>query len=482
MKDNRSMNSMFKGYSDYSNDEYKEIWDNSLIVVDANILLNFYRYSEDTREKLFKILKKVKKRLWIPYQVGKEFFENKDKVMVNSYKEYDTLENELQKKFRDAKDEINKRKNDQLKCKNDINTLLDETLKKIQEILNKEKEVKKPNFNKNLIEKKVLELFNTSIGEQITGNEYDEMKKEGIRRFENQIPPGYKDSAKDENGDYYIFYSLIKKAKEVGKDIIFVTDDVKEDWFNQLNGERHGGRYELLNEFYKETNRLLLIYTSAGFAEAYNKNIEENFADENTINELKSIRSILNKNYYENSFITDGYLDMVERYKNSDNLYDKEKLIDALRLIIRKMNIPVNSKEDLLHDLRMLRREYYFNKSNIRNAELENLISKITDYYKLEYKDISYENKETKKLKEKYYEYLVSIMNCKSNIERHNIYSRLVKSIKEDLVYLSNLPRKGTYMLYKELESMLEILNNPELEGKDNVIRKLESILKLIYE
>ena len=48
MKKKNSMIEMFKGYLDYSDEEYKNIWENSIIVVDSNILLNFYRYSEKT--------------------------------------------------------------------------------------------------------------------------------------------------------------------------------------------------------------------------------------------------------------------------------------------------------------------------------------------------------------------------------------------------------------------------------------------------
>lgn len=129
MKKKNSMIEMFKGYLDYSDEEYKNIWENSIIVVDSNILLNFYRYSEKTRNNIFEILEKLKDRLWIPYQVGKEFFDNKNKVMVNSYTEYDTLNSTLHKKIQEAKEETNKRKNNQLNCKAEINTILDTGMK-----------------------------------------------------------------------------------------------------------------------------------------------------------------------------------------------------------------------------------------------------------------------------------------------------------------------------------------------------------------
>lgn len=155
MKNKQNMIEMFKGYIDYSDNEYKNIWQNAMIVVDSNILLNFYRYSEDTRNKIFEILEKLKTRLWIPYQVGKEFFDNKNKVMVNSYNEYDNLMSSLAKKLQEAKEETNKRKNNQLKCKRNINEILDKSIDEIGKLLNDEKVNKKPKFINDDIEKKL---------------------------------------------------------------------------------------------------------------------------------------------------------------------------------------------------------------------------------------------------------------------------------------------------------------------------------------
>ena len=111
------MTELFKGYTNYSEKEYQRIWSSSLIVVDTNILLNFYRYSEDTKREMFKILTSLKDRLWIPYQIAKEYFKNKNNVMVSSYDEYTKLSERINALFESSLKEINARKNSQLKCK-----------------------------------------------------------------------------------------------------------------------------------------------------------------------------------------------------------------------------------------------------------------------------------------------------------------------------------------------------------------------------
>ena len=467
MQKKNNMIEMFKGYLDYSDEKYKNIWENSIIVVDSNILLNFYRYSEKTRNNIFKILEKLKDRLWIPYQVGKEFFNNKNKVMVNSYTEYDTLNSALRKKIQEAKEEINKRKNNQLNCKAEINNILDTSMKQIEEILNNEKVGKMPKFEKNAIEHKMLELFNNSIGERIVDDEFEKIKKEGIRRFEKEIPLGYKDDQKDENGDYYIFYSMMKESKARKKDVIFITDDVKEEWFNIINGEKHGGRNELLNEFYKETNQLLIIYTSDGFMEAYNKNLGKCLVDETTISELKTIRNIRNKEHHN------YYKDYIDLFQN----IDREELLRIIRTFIQKMDLPYSDKEKLSNDLRTIRHYNYYN-SDLADKKLKILIDNITDYIKNKYGENTDYNS---RYSEIYQDYILSLKNLRSRTSQIELNRLLIVIIKGHLEYLSrHSSAENDYMSHK-LQSLLlelsEITKNGNHYNKRHIIEQLDSIM-----
>lgn len=110
MDDKKQMTELFKGYTSYSKEEYNSIWENSFIVVDANILLNFYRYSIETRKELFETLNIFKNRLWIPYQVGYEYFKKKNSVMASSYNDYDSLNKNIKEAFNSAINEIKTKK------------------------------------------------------------------------------------------------------------------------------------------------------------------------------------------------------------------------------------------------------------------------------------------------------------------------------------------------------------------------------------
>ena len=51
----------------------EKVWQNGIIVFDTNVLLNLYRYNEETRNELLKLMKSYQNRLWMPYQVALEF-------------------------------------------------------------------------------------------------------------------------------------------------------------------------------------------------------------------------------------------------------------------------------------------------------------------------------------------------------------------------------------------------------------------------
>ncbi|MEL6919290.1 MAG: PIN-like domain-containing protein, partial [Bacteroidota bacterium] len=54
------MKSKFPGYFKLTEEEINQLWEKALFVFDANILLNLYRYSNETRDDFFKILEKIK--------------------------------------------------------------------------------------------------------------------------------------------------------------------------------------------------------------------------------------------------------------------------------------------------------------------------------------------------------------------------------------------------------------------------------------
>ncbi|MFM7370860.1 MAG: PIN-like domain-containing protein, partial [Sphaerospermopsis kisseleviana] len=64
------MRSVFVGYFRPKDDELSQMWSEGIFVVDANVLLNLYRYSSGTRKELEKALEAVKDRIFITHQAA----------------------------------------------------------------------------------------------------------------------------------------------------------------------------------------------------------------------------------------------------------------------------------------------------------------------------------------------------------------------------------------------------------------------------
>ena len=116
-----------------------------------------------------------------------------------------------------------------------------------------------------------LQLFDDKIGPEYDVKLLSEIYKNGKERYSNKIPPGYKDTNKHDDdrhrfGDLIIWLQIIEHARAEAKDIIFVTDDKKEDWWEEYKDNRLGPRHELIREFRVSTNnQMIWFYTPDRF-------------------------------------------------------------------------------------------------------------------------------------------------------------------------------------------------------------------------
>src|SRR5262245_16420446 len=87
----------FPGYYRPDAAVFSDLWRNAAFVLDANVLLNFYRYSDDAQSVLFDILDKLRDRIWLPHQAGMEFHKNRLEVISAQADSYTLLTDEIEK-------------------------------------------------------------------------------------------------------------------------------------------------------------------------------------------------------------------------------------------------------------------------------------------------------------------------------------------------------------------------------------------------
>jgi len=75
------MKENFFGFYPPTEIEIDQIWKDSIIVFDANTLLNLYRYSKTNKEDFIKTIKEYSEKIWLPDKAGYEFHSNRISVI-----------------------------------------------------------------------------------------------------------------------------------------------------------------------------------------------------------------------------------------------------------------------------------------------------------------------------------------------------------------------------------------------------------------
>src|SRR5690554_696279 len=83
------MRDLFPGHFKESEESLKKVWDTCIFVFDANILLNFYRYSDSARREFLQLLEKIKDRVWLPHRAAEEYLSNRLSVIDQQERSYD---------------------------------------------------------------------------------------------------------------------------------------------------------------------------------------------------------------------------------------------------------------------------------------------------------------------------------------------------------------------------------------------------------
>ena len=377
-KGGNAMRDIFPGFYRPDNENFKSIWENCLFIFDTNVLLGLYRLPQNAFDEYLLTLKQISDRIWIPHQVALEFQLNRLDVIfdqLDKYKKVDEIINETKTSLSTKFDQLELKKRH-----SSINP--DVLITKIEEIFASFKDELAVSQKKQLcisdddsIRLEVDRLFDKKIGDPLSEEEIDALYKEGKIRYENKQPPGYKDIGKckpDERfytyrnlkidrefGDLIIWFEIIKMAKEKKiANIIFITDDEKEDWWWIFKGQTIGPRPELIHEIIEKSNvGSFYMYKSPSFLN-YAKQYLGARINSETINQVDEISKFQNKSRLSNSFSNTFYkkLDSLvlnwlhSRYPNHYDIENSRRFPD-FRIIDPKGTIGFEYK--VLNDIRL---------------------------------------------------------------------------------------------------------------------------------
>ncbi len=434
------MKNVFKGYYNIEKSVLEQLWkdDKTIFVFDTNVLLNLYGYAKQTREDFFNILDAVNEKLWIPYHVGLEYQRRRLSIIRNEKVVFNDIEANLEKIQKVFKGDFEK-----LALKRRFPRLFENTEKL-------EKEINKSisNYKKSVqhwdseqpcvrshdsIRDKLNVFFDQKVGERPENQQWlDDLYKDGAERYKKKIPPGFKDSGKANNdddthffndglyyerqyGDLILWRQLINKAKsESIENVIFITDDAKEDWWYKIssNGKKTiGPLSELQSEIYRESNiKNFHMYSTSMFLEDGKSNLavdvsESSIEDASTPHIIESPAGLTPKqisaiadSYRSPSIDTEKLRELAERASKISNI-DNERLREIAETASRINTFDNEKYKDIIEranksisfDSERIREIYESQKRIQKQAEDYEAFTKFNKWY-LKNKDKDEEN------------------------------------------------------------------------------------------
>lgn len=332
------MKNVFSEYYPISKEVINDVWDKGIFCYDANVLLNLYRYSNETRNKIFENIEYFIGETIMPYQACYEYHKNRRGVEDSLLSSYDEIIKIIEQAANalESGDLAKYRKH----CALDIDRDIIKPIKSATtKIVNKIKDTKSNHssfLNVSEIHEKISQLFDGKISDKFSEDELKRIYTEGKSRYDKKIPPGFADydnkKNKGENslyGDLIIWKHLIEISKSKNSDIIFVTDDRKKDWWDIHHGQTKGALPELYREFKELTSHNILIYSVEDYMK-YAPEHSEIAVPKKVINEIEELRKVdeRRKNYID----LVSYNDIIEKVNMKTKLLDiSEKYKEILK-------------------------------------------------------------------------------------------------------------------------------------------------------
>ncbi|MCE6998885.1 PIN-like domain-containing protein [Saccharothrix sp. S26] len=252
----------FPGYRRPSEEELADALRSALVVVDANVLLNLYRYNESTRDDLLGLLRRVGERLWVPHQVMREFWRNRLTVLAGRAAATDQVLAALAKQQRAADDALHQ----WAKTTAVPDEVRDDLVRRVaalhRDLVHAIGSHTPPSPDspgapgREPVLDQLEALLRGKVGARPAPDRWNALVKEGKRRAAAKEPPGYLDAGKDDSalpegaaGDYLVWAQAVGEAARRETDLLFVTGDEKEDWWWRYRSDFLGPRVELVEEF-----------------------------------------------------------------------------------------------------------------------------------------------------------------------------------------------------------------------------------------
>lgn len=269
----------FSGYRTASDEDYQEIFRTGIVTLDTNVLLDLYRQHGSASDQLFVAMERLGDRLWFAHQVLAEFHRNREGATAEPADEADKaiddlndLRQKVLTRFRTWARRVGLSDDREREHQRQVESGFDALKNGIEQVLaDHDPEIAADTSTDPILER-LDHIVTGRRGTPMDPPIYAAAVAEGKRRVAEKIPPGYRDADKNKRpevagaaGDYLVWEQFLVEAAARNVDGLFVTRDVKEDWFRLRGGEVQGPRNELAEEYRKRTGKRLFMLRAASW-------------------------------------------------------------------------------------------------------------------------------------------------------------------------------------------------------------------------
>ncbi|VVT52942.1 hypothetical protein UYSO10_4464 [Kosakonia radicincitans] len=405
------MRSTFVGFYSSASQHLQDIWlsDSTLFVFDTNCLLNLYRCEEHTREDILSVMREIKSRVWIPFQVGFEYQRNRRGVIEESINSLLKIKKELENiytknllSFGGIKKYLYNNLDIEIsELQQNLKVTIDNYINdKIEQRIADKESISEHDFIRDSIDDIILD----KVGPIPTQQEIDDINREGDKRYAKKQPPGFRDNDKksvsyfsdielqDKFGDLYLWMQMIERAKpEAIKNVIFVCDDNKQDWWFVHSGKTHGAlealKTEICNIAKIDNFKIINQLTFLNEAENYLANIKVSESSLREVAELSNktlaldeFSPIRDEEYNWQSYFEAPIILTASKKKNIFNTSSNEESYshDKNHSVHYSIDLIIENSQIVLKEANNIREKFYDNRATIIK------IIDVTDYFELE--------------------------------------------------------------------------------------------------
>lgn len=242
-----------------------------LVVTDTNVLLSTYRFAPAAREELLSAMEKLADRLWIPDQVALEFHRNRLTVIAGYDAAYQpviealdahqaAVDEDISGKLKELANRVALSEDERDRLLSMVSSSLSEVRRSVVDF--RAKHGLGDPLGSDPILERLQAIFEGKVGDPMDPAAYEKAQVEAKRRIDEKLPPGFRDS---KSGDYLVWSQTLAEVSKRGLGaLLFVTSDVKDDWYQIVKGRTVAARPELTLEAYSEANaRLVMLNTSS---------------------------------------------------------------------------------------------------------------------------------------------------------------------------------------------------------------------------